>query len=134
MSKDLVTKWFNKLSTVEQNSPLLIVNGMAYTPRQTLEEVTRGTEVGEELQELLESGRFGTTLADENALILTRLKINLSGKPQDKPLFVALPSSGLPVKSFTPAQLMQEINSGTTLGKQWINNEANFMRRLLQVR
>lgn len=134
MSKDLVTRWFNKLSTIEQNSPLLIVNGLAYTPRQTLDEVTRNTPVGTQLQALLEAGRFGTTLADENALIRTRLQMNLGSKPQDKPLFVALPSSGIPVKAFTPSQLLQEINSGTPLGKQWINNEADFMRRLLQVR
>lgn len=134
MTKELVTKWFNKISNEEKDMPLLVLNGLAYTPRQTLNEVMRGSEIGDQLQNLIEQGKFGTALSDEQALIKERLKITLGKKPQDKPLFVALPTSGLPVKTFTPAQLLQEINSGTTLGKQWIDNEANYMRRVIQVR
>lgn len=134
MSKDLVTKWFNKIPTSEQNMPLLVLNGLAYTPRQTLDEVTRGTPVGDQLQSLIEQGRFGTAVVDEQALIVQRLTMSLQAKPQDKPLFVALPTSGVAPKVYTPAQLLQEINSNTTIGKQWINNEANYMRRLVQAR
>lgn len=134
MSKDLVTKWFNKIAIAEKDLPLLVLKGLAYTPRQTLDEVMRGTEIGEQLQNLIEQDRFGTALSDEQALIKQRLTLTLSKKPQDKPLFVALPTSGLPVKTFTPAQLLQEINNGTALGRQWIDNEANYMRRILRVR
>lgn len=134
MTKELVTKWFNKLPTSEQNMPLLVLNGVAYTPRQTLDEVNRGTPVGDQLQDLIEQGRFGTAMVDEQSLIKQRLTMNLQTKDQNKPLFVALPSSGLPVRSFTPSQLIQEINNDTTLGKQWIDNEASYMRRLVQVR
>jgi hypothetical protein len=134
MSKDLVTRWFNKISPVEQNMPLLVLSGLAYTPRQTLDEVTRGTPIGDQLQKLIEAGRFGTAMEDESALIKMRLKMSLQAKPQDKPLFVALPTSGVQPKAFTPAQLLQEIESGSSIGKQWINNEASYMRRLLQVR
>lgn len=134
MTKELVSRWFNKLGIAEKDMPLLVLSGVAYTPRQAYNEVMRGTPVGDCLQSLIESGRFGTTLADEQSLIKQRLAISLRNKPQDKPLFVALPSSGLEPKVFTPAQLLSEINMGTTLGQQWINNEASYMRRLLQVR
>ena len=134
MSRDLVTRWFNKLPTSEQNMPLLIVNGLAYTPRQTLDEVNRGTPVGAQLQVLIEAGKFGTTTLDATTLAKSRLQLSLQSKPQDKVLFVALPSSGVTPKTFTPAQLLQEINAGTKLGQQWINNEQSFMQKLVQVR
>ena len=134
MSKDLVTRWFSKLSPSEQNMPLLVLNGLAYTPRQTLDEVTRGTPVGDQLQSLIEQGRFGTATVDEQALIKTRLRMSLQAKPQDKPLFVALPTLGVQPKAYTPAQLLREIESGSPVGRQWMNNEASYMRRLLQVR
>lgn len=133
MSKELIAKWFNKISNAEKDMPLLVLNGMAYTPRQTYDEVMRGSPVGDQLQNLIEQGRFGTSYSDEQSLIKQRLKISLQSKP-DKPLFVALPSSGLSPKAFTPSQLIKEIDSGTSLGKQWINNEADYMRRILQVR
>lgn len=133
MSKDLVTKWFNKLSTTEQNMPLLILNGLAYTPRQTLDEVTRGTPVGDKLQALIEQDKFGTTFEEEQALLKQRLIMSMGTKPQDKVLFVAI-MPGLPVRAFTPAQLTLEIQNGTKVGRQWIDNEASYMKRLLRVR
>ena len=41
MTKELVSRWFNKLGPAEQDLALLILNGMAYTPRQTYDEVMR---------------------------------------------------------------------------------------------
>ena len=134
MSKDLVTKWFNKISPTEQNLPLLVLSGMAYSPSQTLDEVMRGTPIGAQLQALIEAGKFGTASEDATALAKARLQAKLQSKPQDKPLFATLPTSGIGVKLFTPAQLLQEINSGTAVGRQWINNEIAFMKTLTMVR
>lgn len=135
MSKDLVQKWFNKLSNSEKDKPLLVLNGLGYTPRQANDEVQRGTPVGDQLQRLIEQGRFGTAYVDEQELIKQRLTMSLDEKPaQDKVMFVALPSSGLAPKAFTPRQLKQEIQSGTAVGKQWIDGERSYMLRLLQVR
>lgn len=134
MSKETVTKWFNKLPPSEQDKPLLVYKGMAYTPRQALDEVTRGTETGNYLQNLIEMGRYGTAVVDEQELIKMRLNMSLQEKPQDKVLFVALPTSGIAPKTFTPAQLRAEIQNETPIGKQWINNEKSYMLRLLQVR
>lgn len=136
MSKDLVTRWFNKLSIAERNKPLLILNGLAYTPQATLNEVMRGSEIGEKLQNLIEQGKYGTTFEEEQELMKQRLTMDLESKPPDKILFVALSSSGagIPVRAFTARQLLEEIKNGTTLGKQWLNNEASYMKRLMQVR
>lgn len=113
---------------------MLIVEGMAYTPRQALSEVTRGTPLGDKLQALVERGSFGTTFEEEQELIKERLTMDLESKPPDKVLFVALVGSGIPVRSFTAPQLLAEIRNNTTLGQQWIKNEKSYMLRLLQVR
>lgn len=134
MTKDLVTKWFNKLANAEKNLPLLILDGLAYTPQQTFNEVMRGSPLGDRLQNLIEQGKFGTTFEEEQELLKQRLIMSMGTKPQDKILFVALSSSGIPVQAFTPAQLANEIRNGTKIGRQWINNEKSYMLRLLQVR
>lgn len=136
MTKELVTRWFNKLSISERNKPLLILNGLAYTPQATFDEVMRGTPVGDKLQNLIEQGKYGTTFEEEQELMKQRLTMDLESKPPDKILFVALSSSGagIPVRTFTARQLLEEIKQGTTLGKQWLDNEASYMKRLMQVR
>lgn len=134
MSKDLVSRWFNKLSVSERNKPLLILDGIAYTPQSTLNEVMRGSPVGDRLQNLIEQGRYGTTFEEEQELMKERLTMDLESKPPDKILFVALQPSGIPVRSFTAPQLLDEIRKGTALGQQWINNEKSYVLRLLQVR
>lgn len=135
MTKELVTRWFNKISNEEKNMPLLVLNGLAYTPRQTFDEVMRGSEIGEKLQNLIEQGRFGTALSDEKALIKERLRLSWQSKPQTQIKFVALPTSGLPVKAYTYAEMLRELdkpNYGAV--KQFADHEANYMRRIIQVR
>lgn len=138
MTKELVTRWFNKLSVAERNKPLLILNGLAYTPQATYDEVMRGTPVGDKLQNLIEQGKYGTTFQEEQELMKQRLTMDLESKPPDKILFVALSSSGTTLpptkRAFTAKQLLEEIKNGTTLGRQWLNNEASYMKRLMQVR
>ena len=129
MSKELVARWFNKISEAEKNLPLLLVEGYAYTPRMAYDEVNRGSVLGAKLQALIESGRFGTSQLDEIAIAKVRLQQSLQSKPQDKILFATL--SG---KTFTPSQLLQEIESGTEIGVQQINAEIAHMRSIVQVR
>lgn len=135
MAKELVARWFNKIMPSEHNMPLLIVNGIAYTPQETYNEVMRGTPIGDQLQRLLETGKFGTATMDEQALVLMRARRELQGKPQDKPLWGVLPTSGLKTQLITPAQMLREIeNPDSKLGKQYLTYEASFMRRILAVR
>ena len=129
MSRELVTRWFNKISTVEQDLPLLLVDNYAYTPRMAYDEVNNGSALGEKLQSLIESGRFGTSQLDEVAIAKVRVQQILKSKPQDKILFATMSN-----KTFTPAQLLQEIESGTQIGNQWIQGEISRMTAIVNVR
>lgn len=128
MSKELVTRWFNKLGSGEQDIPLLILEGNVYTPRTAFSEVTRGSALGDRLQVLIETGRFGTTAEEERQIAKIRLK-QIFQKDLDKPVFATL--SG---KTFTRSELLDEIESGTSIGNQWLNNELSHMRMIVGIR
>lgn len=126
--KELVSAWINRLPEAEKDLPLLLVEGSAYTPRVAYNEVMRGSDLGNKLQALIESGRFGTTLSDEQTIAKLRLTEIMRTKPE-KPLFATL--SG---KVFTPTELLQEIESGTQIGQQWIQNEVSHMKAIVSIR
>lgn len=123
-----VEAWFNKLSEQEKDLPLLIFGGSAYSPRATLDEVKRGTPLGEQLQKLVERQSFGTTYQEEQRLAKIRCIITLQKKLLDKPLFATL--SG---KVFTPRQMIQEIETSTPIGRQQVEGELAHMKRLMKV-
>jgi len=128
MSKELVARWFNKISEAEKDLPLLLSDGYAYTPRMTYTEVMNESALGTKLQALIESGRFGTSTLEEQAIAKVRLQQILASKP-DKPMFATLSN-----KVFTARELMQEIESGTELGSQWVTNEIFHMTNIVRVR
>jgi hypothetical protein len=128
MTKEFVTNWISKLPEAEKDLPLLLLNGIVYTPRVAVQEILRGSPVGTQLQHLIESGSFGTTYTDEQTIAKLRLTEIMRTKPE-KPLFATL--SG---KVFTPSELLKEIQEGTSIGSQWVNNEVSHMKALMQVR
>jgi hypothetical protein len=128
MTQTVVSRWLNKLPENEKNLPLLIVDSSIYTPRTAYNEVMRSSELGNKLQALIESGRFGTTAYEEEQVAKIRLRAWLQTQPEIV-MFHTL--SG---KSFTPSQLLQEIESNTTIGQQWIRNEQQHMRLLVSAR
>ncbi len=129
MSKELVSRWFNKLGESEKDLPLLLSDGYAYTPRMAYTEVMTGSSLGAKLQSLIESGRFGTSQLDEVAIAKVRVQQILQSKPQDKILFATLSN-----KTFTPSQMLQEIESGTQIGTQWVQNEISHMTNVVRIR
>lgn len=129
MSREVVTRWFNSLGEVNKDLPLLIVGGFAYTPRATLDEVNRGTAVGAQLQTLIETGRLGTTSLDEKAVAIVRIQQRFATYPQNKPIFATLSN-----KTFTPSELLAEIDAGTQIGQQYLNSEIQQMHTLLLVK
>jgi hypothetical protein len=129
-----VRAWFNRLPPYEQDLPLLMLDGVAYTPRMALAEVERGTSLGARLQTLIESGRFGTTFQDETTLAKIRLKEILARYPPDKPIVATIGTPELPGKAYTPSELMEEIQKETARGKQWVQAEVQHMRRLMALR
>jgi hypothetical protein len=126
LTLEFVRRWFNKLPNAEKDLPLLVWEGYAYTPRQALTEVEKNTPIGRALQSLVESGRFGTSSEEERELAKIRLKKVFEAMPE-KPLFATL--SG---KTFTPKQLIEEIERNSEIGEQWILAETSRMRRLLK--
>ena len=129
MSKELVARWFNKISESEKDLPLLLVDNYAYTPRMAYTEVMNGSSLGAKLQALIESGRFGTSSLEETAIAKVRIQQIMRSKPQDKVLFATMSN-----KTFTPAQLLAEIDSGTQIGEQWVQGEISRMTALVRVR
>ena len=128
MTKELVSAWYNRLAEAERDLPLLLVDGLAYTPRTAYNEVMRSSPVGDKIQLLIETGRFGTSAEDEQAIAKTRLQQWLQSQP-DKPMFATLSN-----KTFTPQQLLQEIQSGSSIGQQWTNNEILHMQSIVRLR
>jgi hypothetical protein len=128
MSKELISRWFSKLGEDEKDLPLLLSEGNIYTPRTALNEVTRGSALGDRLQALIETGRFGTTAEEEQQVAKIRLR-QIFQKDLDKPVFATL--SG---KTFTRSELLEEIESGTSIGNQWLNNELSHMKMIVSVR
>jgi len=131
VSIELVRRWFSKLPESERDLPVIIYNGIAYTPRMILAEVERGTPVGEYLQRKLEEGSYGTTPEEEYRLAMIRLEQILRKYPPDKPVIGVL--SARPIV-LTPAQLLREIREGTPLGRMFVEAELRHVKRLLRVR
>lgn len=131
MSRELVRRWFSKLPEHEKDLPIIIYNGVAYTPRMILMEVERGTPVGEYLQRKLEVGSYGTTPEEEYHLAMIRLEQILRKYPPNKPIVGVL---SYPPYELTPEDLLNEIRNRTELGKMFVRAELEHVRRLLKVR
>ncbi len=127
MTLKYVKAWYDRLPPYERDLPIIILEGYAYTPRMILSEVERGTDIGRKLQKYVESGRLGTTLRQEQQLAKIRLK-EILGKMPEKPIIASL--SG---KTYTPSQLLKEIEQETGIGKQWIQNEIKHAKRMLVI-
>lgn len=129
-----VKKWADKLSTREQDLPLFMVNGVTYTPRQLLTELAQNTTVAQKILGLLALRKFASLSAEERTLAKMRLRLFFSQKLglEDKPRFVTLaPTAGVQPKVYTEAQLAQEVEDGTKVGNQLVDNEVNFMRKIV---
>jgi hypothetical protein len=124
-----VSAWFNRIPSFEKDMPLLIVGGVAYTPRATLQEVQRGTSVGVQLQALVETGSFGTAVDVERTLAKVRLEKVFSTGDPNRLLVATLGTLG---RTYTTAQLLDEIRKETPLGQQWIAGEISHMRTLMR--
>ena len=126
-----IREWVSRLPPQELDLPLIVLDGLAYTPRMVLAEVERGTTLGQRLQQLVEMRSFGTTMSEAYSLAKLRLKQILSRYPPDKPIVAALGVEGPIV--YTPRELIEEIERGTPRGTQWIEGEINRMRYLMSL-
>ena len=129
MTLQVIRNWVSKLPPYELDMPIIMLNGVAYTPRQILEEVERGTQLGAVLQRMVEMGYASLSQRDEEELAKMRLRQLLS---RSTALFARLSVTGAEV--YTPQQILEEIERGTPIGRQWIEAEKSIIRRLLMLR
>jgi non-canonical (house-cleaning) NTP pyrophosphatase len=120
--------------------PIVMYNGVAYTPRQILEEVERGTQLGTVLQQMVESGTpvlgQNPTLSQRELEELAKMRLRQLLSRPTAALFAVLSNTGTGVteRIYTPQQILEEIEKGTPFGKQWIKAEENIIRRFLTLR
>lgn len=123
MSTELVEQWFQRIPSIERAQPLIILGDTAHSPNQVLDEVRRGTPLGAEMQRIIEQRRFSEVM-DKYALAVLRLKERLGKMPPDTSLIVG-------TRTYSPHQAIQEIQSGTKVGRSLIEAEVRRVGEVL---
>lgn len=124
MSLQVVQQWYQTIPAIERNQPLIISGSAAYSPNQVLDEVKKGTARGAELQRVIETRSF-TEAIDKYALAITRLKDRLAKMTPDTRIIWGQ-------RSYSPQQMLQEIQNGTKVGRAMIEAEATRVEEVLK--
>lgn len=124
MSRQVVETWHQKIPAIERNQPLIIFGSSAYTPNQVMDEVRKGTALGDSLQKVIETRSF-TQAIDKYALAITRLKERLAKMPPDTEIVWGN-------RTYTPQQMLQEIQNGTKVGRSMIEAEVTRVGEVLK--
>lgn len=127
---EFVRRWFERLPPHERDLPLIIHNGVAYSPRAVLLEVERDTPLGRILQAKIEAGSLGTTPEEVENLAKIRLLEVLRRLPPDAPVVGTL---GYPPRAYTARELIELIVRGEGIGRKLIETEKRRMQRLVRV-
>ena len=127
MSLDYVKKWYNSLPSHERDLPLIPLEGKTYTPKEALEEVKKGTPVGEKLQRKIESGSLSEGV---RSVAKKRLFAILDRYPQDKPLVGRY--LGRRRVALTPKKLKEEIKKNTETGQEFTRTEVERMQQMIE--
>jgi len=126
MSLDFVLKWYNRIPKPHRKLPLVIYKGKAYSPNKVLEEVKKGTQLGQELQAVLETGKF-TKEETYEKLAKIRLKMLLKNLPPEVGIATF---SG---KVYTRDELLKMIEEGEDVGRELIELEKQIIKQELGV-
>lgn len=124
MSKQTIEAWVSKIPKLERDQPLIVLGDSAYTPNQVLSEVSRGTALGNQLQQKIEAGKFSPAM-DKYALALLRLRERLGKMPSD----ARIAHGG---KVFSPQELLKEVEAGTPIGRSFIEAEVKRTEEVLK--
>jgi hypothetical protein len=126
----VVRRWFSRLPPYELDMPIVVVDGLAYTPRAILEEVQRGTALGERLQRMVEAGVASLHQEDLDELAKLRLRLLLS-----RPTHLRVVAYTYPVpREMTMQELLAEVEAGTPIGRRFIEAQKEVVMRLLSMR
>jgi hypothetical protein len=130
MTIHVIRAWISKLPQYELDMPIVVYNGVAYTPRAVLYEVMRGTAVGEQLQKQIEMGIASLHQEDEEELAKLRLKLMLSKPTSTKIVALTYPQPTV----LSPQDILREIEQETPRGRLWIDAQKEVINRLLRMR
>ena len=125
MSIETVRTWINTLARVERNQPLVICEGNAYTPNEIMAEVSSGSELGKKLQGIVERKEF-TDIEAKYALAVLRLRERLMQLPESFRFY------GADGSSYSPAEMLAEIEKGSRVGRSFVENEMTRMQEVLE--
>jgi len=62
VSKEFIERWYSSIPPIERDLPILLIDGKVYSPREVYEEVMKGTELGNRMQEKIERIRSSQSL------------------------------------------------------------------------
>lgn len=129
MSLSVIRSWVNRLPKAERDMPLIVVDSTAYTPNEVLEEVRKGTELGERLQTKVETRELGTPEDLQTELAKERIKKILEERPVDV-IRLTVPGED-PEK--TAERLKEDIDTETDFARKLIDQEKSYIDRLRRV-
>jgi len=130
MTIQVIRAWISKLPQYELDMPIVVYNGVAYTPRAVLDEVMRRTTIGEQLQKQIEMGIASLHQEDEEELAKLRLKLILSRQTSTKIVALTYPQP----TALSPQEILREIEQETPRGRLWIEAQKEVINRLLRMR
>lgn len=123
--REFIVKWYNRIPKIHRDLPLVELDGKVYSPRRVYEEVMKGTELGERLQEKLESGSFTT---DEFFTKLAKIRLIMVLKKLPKDIGIAT-FNGV----YSRDELIKLIEEGKGIGKDLIDTEVNIIKEELGI-
>lgn len=126
MSLEFVRKWYESIPPFQRFIPLVPLDGKIYSPQRVLEEVTKGTELGQKLQMKLETRSF-TTSKDLELIAQRRLEWIVSHLPS----VVGIGTLTLGGKFLTKDELLKLIREKKGIGKDLIEKEVENVKKLL---
>ena len=127
MSLEFVKRWYESIPPFQRLIPLVPLGNKIYSPVRVLEEVEKGTDLGQKLQEKLETGSF-TTTEDLVKIAEKRLEWVFTHLPKAID-FNTFTLGGEPI---TKEQLLQMIRERKGIGKKLLEQEIQNVKRLLE--
>lgn len=97
--------------------PYLSIDGKWLSPMQVLTEIEKNSELGLICLQHLSSTEYDQLEQEAHQY---RIKVRLAHYPQNVPIIYTL------TKTFTPAEMIEEIEKGTPAGNQFIESERRY--------
>lgn len=129
MSLKVIEEWYSRLPSYERNMPLIKLNNTAYSPKQILAEVRKGTAIGASLQSKVEGLRFGSALEDEETAEQRLIRLL-----EERPIRVAaLVDPDIKKEEFSSKELIECIKKRDKIGKSLLKTEQKHMSAMMKV-